>query len=350
MFHLVYKITNKVNHKFYVGYHKTSHINDSYMGSGKLILRAIKKHGIDNFSKEILLVSDSKEAAEELEAFIVDDEFILRDDTYNLVTGGNICSLPGVRNPMYGVRHPDELIKQITNSSKLTRDLRGFGRQYKLFTTVNKNGTKTFNKQQVKQVYSNKFYEIILEKINEFEYIPDELIELCNTIMDSRANNILAGKEKLSRSAKLRFTGVQKTPEHKQKIKDALTGVNRPYVGETTNKNPEKIRKTAEKHRGMKRTESTKENISLAKLSKNAELKLTTTYSPSRGKYRYVINHITYINPHLSRIDNVIILCRRGNNNSILTKALFKKFPSLFKEEQIGTNLRDLGFFFDFSK
>jgi len=40
-----------VNNKIYVGIHKTKNMNDSYMGSGKVIKNAIKKYDIDNFKR-----------------------------------------------------------------------------------------------------------------------------------------------------------------------------------------------------------------------------------------------------------------------------------------------------------
>lgn len=84
MFYLVYKITNVINGKFYIGCHKTSNIDDGYMGSGKLIRKAIDKYGIENFNKEILVECATSEEMFEKERELV----IICDQSYNLKEGG----------------------------------------------------------------------------------------------------------------------------------------------------------------------------------------------------------------------------------------------------------------------
>lgn len=85
----LYKITNLVNNKIYIGVHKTDNLNDGYMGSGKIIGFAIEKHGLENFKKDILEFFDTYELALAKEAEIVTDEFLLREDVYNLRRGGS---------------------------------------------------------------------------------------------------------------------------------------------------------------------------------------------------------------------------------------------------------------------
>ena len=84
MFYTIYKITNKINNKYYIGKHQTNDINDGYMGSGKLIKRAIEKYGVGNFIKEIMFVFDN-----ETEMNIKEKELvILSKNSYNLCEGG----------------------------------------------------------------------------------------------------------------------------------------------------------------------------------------------------------------------------------------------------------------------
>jgi hypothetical protein len=88
-YYYLYQILNKLNNKIYVGVHKTDNLNDGYMGSGKILNRAIKKHGIENFKKDILIYFDTAEEMFAKEKEIVTDEFLLREDTYNLRRGGS---------------------------------------------------------------------------------------------------------------------------------------------------------------------------------------------------------------------------------------------------------------------
>ena len=84
MFYTIYKITNLINNKFYIGKHQTTNVNDGYMGSGKLIIAAIKKYGVGNFKKDILHIFDNEQDMNEAEKNLV----ILSEDSYNLCPGG----------------------------------------------------------------------------------------------------------------------------------------------------------------------------------------------------------------------------------------------------------------------
>lgn len=88
MKYTIYKITNKINNKIYIGKHQTKDTDDGYMGSGKILRSAQKKHGIENFYKEILHVFDTEEEMNAKEKELVTEDFCLRADTYNICVGG----------------------------------------------------------------------------------------------------------------------------------------------------------------------------------------------------------------------------------------------------------------------
>jgi hypothetical protein len=53
MNYLIYKITNTINNKFYIGVHQTENISDGYMGSGKALHAAYKNMALKIFVKKL---------------------------------------------------------------------------------------------------------------------------------------------------------------------------------------------------------------------------------------------------------------------------------------------------------
>ena len=85
----IYKITNKLNNKSYIGRKKiySKNYNDlhNYFGSGIHIINSIKKYGIENFKKEYLDVAYSDEELDKKEIYYIENTFrkITEDDIYD---------------------------------------------------------------------------------------------------------------------------------------------------------------------------------------------------------------------------------------------------------------------------
>lgn len=122
-YHLVYQTTNLLNGKIYVGKHTTKNLNDSYLGGGKVLKAAIKKHGRGNFKREILICALSEKYAFELEAEIVTTEFVKRKDVYNRIEGGGGPGhgenhhLYGKPSARLGMHHTEETKRKISISA-----------------------------------------------------------------------------------------------------------------------------------------------------------------------------------------------------------------------------------------
>ena len=68
---IIYITTNLINGKKYIGSHLISGINDTYLGSGVLLKKAIKKYGKSNFQREIIAQLDNIEDMKKLEEYYI---------------------------------------------------------------------------------------------------------------------------------------------------------------------------------------------------------------------------------------------------------------------------------------
>lgn len=138
----IYKTTNLENGKAYIGKH-FGEIDDSYLGSGKLLKIDIAKYGEEKFKKEILYISSSEEENCEKEKYFI----ALNNATKNTMfyniheggSGGNTLAgyteeerkayskklsekYRGENNPMYGKTHSEKTKKLLSEYAQNKRD------------------------------------------------------------------------------------------------------------------------------------------------------------------------------------------------------------------------------------
>jgi predicted GIY-YIG superfamily endonuclease len=133
---IIYKITNLINNKVYIGQtiqtleKRWSHHNK--LDSNCYVLnRALKKYGKANFKIEKIAEASSREKLNKLEALYIKNYNCLSPNGYNLTTGGDSCvvseqtrkkmsiAAKGIKNPFYGKKHSEEIKQKIKESRKL---------------------------------------------------------------------------------------------------------------------------------------------------------------------------------------------------------------------------------------
>ena len=120
MYGYIYKGTNLINNKIYIGQHKSDGFDPKYYGSGKLWKRAYNKYGLNNIKIELIEECNSREELNTREAFWIktynsQDKLI----GYNIL--GNDMSphaANGKNNGMYGKKHSEETRKKLSEAAK----------------------------------------------------------------------------------------------------------------------------------------------------------------------------------------------------------------------------------------
>ena len=243
IYYIIYRITNLINKKFYIGAHQTPNINDYYFGSSKILNAAIKKHGKRNFIKDILFMCPSKETMYQLEATIVDKEFIKRKDTYNVKIGGfgggheqTKETRQKISKFFTGRKLTKEHIKKIimtrkgyTHSEK-TKQKISLSKKGWIVSEETKNKMKLYMKGQV--VVKDKEGKCFRVKIDDPRYLNGELVGCfrgCKlTEEQKRKISIIKTGKRMSNitKEKMRLVNIGRklSEETKKKIRDALIG------------------------------------------------------------------------------------------------------------------------------
>lgn len=202
---VIYKTTNKINGKIYIG--KDEKNDPMYLGSGYILKKAIEKYGIHNFTKEILEECKSSDILEKREIFwIAKYNSTNTDIGYNITDGGT-----GGNTYKYKTEEELNLIKKkISNAGKG----RVFSDEHKKLLSEAASSRKG-NKPC-------KFKGMSMD-----EYLGrDKSIEIKNKISESLKNHYKDGmseeqKKKISDKMKGRKLGPM-SDSHKRKLKESF--------------------------------------------------------------------------------------------------------------------------------
>lgn len=287
MYGYVYLLTNKINDMKYIGIRASSIVDESYYGSGVRIRNAVNKYGVDNFQREILHWCDTPEELILMEVRELKDRNAANSSEYYNLIDTPTPILFGEANGFYGKVHSLETKKVLSNKAKnrkhtaqSLKNLRDYwcseeGEKQKQKLREKRTGValSADHKEKIKQSLADP---------KKREEISNRQIEFYQTEKGAEL------KKTYSEKAKKRFSGVRKTKTHKQNISKSLKGKSR---DNPQNKNPEKIRKTAEKHRGMKRSEEAKSRMSKSAKKRGANNKgCIWIYHPDTSEKRMVKN------------------------------------------------------------
>jgi hypothetical protein len=88
-YHFLYKTTNLLNNKYYIGVHSTYNLDDGYLGSGTKLRRSINKYGKENFKIQILEFFENRDELVEAEKRMVTESLVADKMCMNLKPGGS---------------------------------------------------------------------------------------------------------------------------------------------------------------------------------------------------------------------------------------------------------------------
>jgi len=274
MFGYVYLITNLINKKKYIGMHQSEEFDEKYYGSGVLIKEAVKEYGKEIFKVEVLHWCETAEdllLTEVMELKV--NNVVESDEYYNMID--NISPiLFGKDNGFYGRKHTDETKHKISKAN-LGRSISDEHYTKLMDYVCSEEGIAHYERLSEMKLgvpLSEEHKQKIIDTTTTDEF-KTKHSEILLEYWDNEENYNRVYTDEHRALISKRFKDIPKSEIHRKKIGDSHRGTIKPWVSEIINKDPDKIRKTAEKHRGMKRSIETCMKISESRKGKPANNK-----------------------------------------------------------------------------
>jgi hypothetical protein len=263
----IYITTNKINGKRYIGKHKSKDWDSKYIGSGKLLKRAIKKYGIENFQCFPLMWAWNEKELNQLEIEYIEHY----QPEYNIMIGGGDGS---TGKKWYLSEETKEKISE-------------------------KHKGKTFTNEHRKNLSNSHLGLISGNKGNKYSAESKEKISA------SKKGKLLSEEHKknLSLNNNKYWLNKKRSEESKKKMSIAKLG---------KKQSEELIKKRVESRKGYKHSEETKQKIKEGNLNKIISFETRQKISELQKGFKWFNNGI---------INTGKKICPEGFNPGMLRKA-----------------------------
>lgn len=159
MYGYIYITTNKINGKIYIG-QRSGKYDDTYFGSGTLILKAIKKYGLENFENHIIEWCETREQLNVREIYWIKKYNCnaKNNQGYNISiggNGGNIIEYMNENRKREIIKRRGENISKSLKNKKLTE-------QHRKSLSLSHKGLPANNAKKVIDNFTNKEYSSIM--------------------------------------------------------------------------------------------------------------------------------------------------------------------------------------------
>ena len=166
MFGYIYKTTNLINNKIYVGQKKSREfLGNKYLGSGLYLKRAIKKYGKENFSVVMLVACNSKEELDINERYWI--SYFNSADTkigYNLTEGGE-----GNNGGAFRGHTPTEKVRK-----KISTSMHDYSQKHRKGKKMNELFPGYINGMKGKEAKNKGQIQIYNPELDKIKYITRE--------------------------------------------------------------------------------------------------------------------------------------------------------------------------------